>query len=300
MVHANMVLPKRAYLNLSVVAIVVVLARPGVAQDLVLPVSPLSPTFADCNVLSQDFYHIRRGLFDQRRECASQPPDFGVASVCGGRPQTHAFIQCIAIDEQICAVGAAARQEVQTCQERAQGMQQEQRLAQLTEANDRYDQAMDILRFVQDPLAYLGQMFSPFPDTLDLIYGPDRDQFDTSLAQEIYRYAHNQANAGHVTVNPIINSIQSEALAHLARLHAHTIADLNELAAAVARFDGEFQNNPRPQQASGSSGAAGGAGGGSDCMYNRERFEMYLDWCPNNDGCAMQGEMQSIVDQSCQ
>jgi hypothetical protein len=295
---------------LAAVAACVASWAPGAVADsniYLLPRSPVNPTWEDCRILYSRYYSLLRKRHDQMSACLSQKAIFGEVTSCSGKPAMRAWSQCIGVELEICQISRQRDAEIERCHADARARlsreeaEDRERAEQIRKANDSYEKAKKLIGFLQDPKAYLRSIFAPYPNALDRIFGPSRDRLDADLGQEVYRYAHNQANAGvSATPNRLIRAIQTDALAHLGSVHGDVLRQLDEVSVQISNFDASLQAefSSRPIASRPGSGTSGG-GTTPDCLYNTEKLEQYLAQCAPQDGCAFRQQMEQIVQNSC-
>jgi len=295
-----------AVLALSVVA-VFALGQPqrAAAQGRnALPSAPYNPTMQDCQNLDQHFYAILSQLHASNRECMRQSPVFGYVSKCNGGTEMRAWSQCQPIELELCRTEDARQRELATCRARASSVEDEAKRIQIKRANDEYEKARNIVKLLTRPQSFLRSVFSSFPKAMDSIFGQSRTDFDSTLALELYRYAHNQAMAGTSAIpNSLASAFTREALSHLGQIHRQAIRDLDSASDRIRQFGNEFRPSPpaaRSPPPTPPPRAPAASSGSPDCVWAQQRHSEYASSCKATDGCRSLAASEEFVRSSCQ
>ena len=195
--------------------------------------APINPSKKDCQLLSKDLYQKLSAAWNENSTCSINAPiKFHFYTDCNGNNTYTVYDQCLHIRESICELKNHTNNEIKLCNSRARETSaRDARLEQeLRRANELTEQTSGTIRFLNNPEMFLKKSLSPYPQTLDRLFGPSRDKMDTSLAEEIYRYADNQAKGGtYSTKNPAIRQIQSTALKHVSYMFNKNLDQLDSL-----------------------------------------------------------------------
>jgi hypothetical protein len=248
---------RRLSLRTAVAAIVsgLVLVSGARGQDDVLyriPLAPIAPTMEDCRRLSAEFGELVQQVLGRIQQCMrTTETKIGYGLECshprGVVTRLRAWPHCGSDEATLCELYARRDAEVSECQSRVRAGMERRRGAEehaqaLKNANDRYDsfrRAYDSTKsLLTDPRKFLMQTLSreiwsrifPKGETESLGDRPD-------LAEEVYRYAFNQAKAGiRLTPSPFIRSIQQQMLDRLGGEFARTLVELDRIERALERF----------------------------------------------------------------
>jgi hypothetical protein len=216
------------------------------------PVDPQNPTFQDCIAVSHEYTLILLDLHKQNWSCLQQGPKFGYGAACGGGEQYTAFMDCSRFAVAICDVEERQRAAENACRVKADARarqeteerkveQERQALAErLKKANDLADVARSLPSALSDPKKYfVGAFGANSPILKNLFSSSDfrSDSVRPDLASELYRFAQSYAKDGlQTTSNPLIRSIQEEALKRLGEEHKRILQQADEVGRGLAEL----------------------------------------------------------------
>lgn len=228
------------------------------AQERQLPPTPFSPSEEDCSTYSREFWRILSELSAQESQCMNQPPIFGKVLTCSGTTTISAWSQCESISLRKCQFERNERLKVDACfnQARASAINRQAELRKVKQSIDQmkkikkiYDQINSTVDTIKDPQKNLRKGLSKYAKEKIEVFGANGDQFDATLAQEIYRYVHGGVEHGMgMTSNMLIKKIQLNALNHLKMVHQGAIQELDSLSAQLKTFDSNPNDVNRPVQ----------------------------------------------------
>jgi len=205
------------------------------------PKSPINPTYEQCTILGRQYNSIIMNLHDQMSNCMNQnPPTIGRSQNCSGRQALTAWVQCANIfDLDLCKAEAIKQKELQDCRAKAHGPSDSDTdmATTLKKANSTYEHVRDMVQLIQNPESFLRKNLTHYPNAITQLFGSSGSKFDVDLAQEIYRYSHNEAkDAMQLTPNSIIRKIQQTALQHIANVHKNMIREMSQLSEDMNNF----------------------------------------------------------------
>ena len=237
-------------MNTRVATLTFICLQPLGAQRQDLPADPERPTFQDCRTQSAQYSQILMELHAQNWSCIKQGVKFGYAPGCG-REQYTAFVNCARFDVSICEIDERRKSSERTCQARAEARAQqegqqkaeEERRAladRLKKANDTIEAARSLPSAISDPKTYFVKAFGANSPLLkELFKSSDyrSDSVKTDIASELYRFAQNYAKTGiQTTSNPLIRTIQQDALKRLGEQHKNILEQADALGASLDSF----------------------------------------------------------------
>jgi hypothetical protein len=118
------------------------------------------------------------------------------------------------------------------------------------QAKSSYQRAADIYHLINNPAAFLKETFvQRYPQAVKQLFRgrstEDLNNFDSELGYGLYRYAFDHiGNAMARPSDPIVGTIQQEALNHLNTQFSNTFVQLNQFALAMHEF-GRIPESPQ-------------------------------------------------------
>lgn len=228
------------------------------------PRSPQSPTVEDCRRLSHDYYTIQQRIRSQLSACMEQPARIGYGAECSlvapsYRLHEHAlrgWVQCEQYEAPLCDAYRQGDQEVRQCEAlaRKQGREDE-RLSALMRATSSAAALGTAWNTARNLIANPVQFFfdQAVAKTTKAAFPSWRGEGDIGgdpRAQEIYRYLQQQTKLGTraATSDPVIRSIQNEALTQLMAHFKRLQLQLNSAADQIRTFSIDQQMNVGPSK----------------------------------------------------
>lgn len=218
-------------------------------NTLAYPVVPINPTSADCRELDHEYYLMKTEVYHRMSACMREGLKFGYGlnDSCTGYSYS-AYIHCDSIQQEQCDVSRESEQAMSICRSRItenKEPQSDHREANLLKrANDTAERFISLVRLTSNPKRYLRNALINSPSSIRKVFGPNNNNFNGSLAEEIYRFAHNTAIGGVAfTPNPIILQIQKSVLNEVSIYHMRTLNTLGEYINQMNEFNTQWDNS---------------------------------------------------------
>lgn len=236
-----------------------------------LPLSPMLPTAEDCRQLRQELYRATSAAQTRISACMKQEPRFSSLPLRRGRCEMTGLVawsQCVDLDEDACRLSDHAEEESNKCDVRAQQVamandrQRLQTALALAQLNAHQAQvksayaALGAARLaIMDPARLLGEaLFKTDKPLLGLLFPGLVGQIgrnDTVLAEQLYKFAYQRAQAGtRLVPNRAIGEIQEASLGHIDRLYADIFRQMDSALAQMQSSQGQIDSlrfdAPRP------------------------------------------------------
>ena len=214
-----------------------------------VPAIPMQTTPEICRQIESHWYAIKSALHKRLGACQSQnKPRFGKATICG-EERLVAWRMCGSYRNQLCGIQARQSKDAHVCKSRMR--RESNRWHAISNNNDVFlgiyentkvaiDRTTKILNYIDSPSAYLRELLKPKPFAAirKSVFSAHAGTLDQSSASDLYSALHESTSAGlGATRNPISRSIQKSVFREVARQHARTLRQLDELIAVADRFD---------------------------------------------------------------
>lgn len=218
-----------------------------------LPLSPLDPTYEDCERLGRDFGQLGREANDQVQRCLRGPAQIGAGNEvthagtrCGIEETVRAFPYCFPLEHAACVTWKRAAEEQEVCQKRARIRDERettendprsearriadmaaQTFLQVDEAGTKFRLA---LKLMTDPDEGLREALSEYaPDVVAFLFRPEgrlREgrADDASAVLDVARGLSSRALLERR--DPVIRFIQDSALASIDRVMSAAMGEL--------------------------------------------------------------------------
>jgi hypothetical protein len=219
---------------------------------------PLSPTYADCARMSEAHSARRKPLYESVMSCMNTG-NIHTGYCAGACPGTRAtaYKQCCSIESQICAEDTTYAQANELCMSRAHARAMEEEAQRTLDNKQRAQNNLltkQILA-VNDAYTALSTAYDAISNPTDFFLKAVsrqsplyRDLFDSKehlknmgLAEELYRYAFNQARAGIGAqagiTSPVVSAVQSQSLEAIDRYYGRAFDQLNSSFEQMVKLD---------------------------------------------------------------